>query len=607
MRRHLILLVCFSLAFSGRANALFKNTASQKVTVYAYDTSGEVSKTGDAGNITAQISLDGGASVAISDANPTELDATDHPGIYVFDLATTETNCNLLVLTADSSTGDVWIQPISVYTRTVMRGTDGANTTVPDAAGVAPTAVEVRQEMDSNSTQFVEILDDMATSGSLATAQADLDTITGADGVTLATSQGNYAPAKAGDAMTLTAAATSAQLVDDIWDELLTAGTHDITNSAAKRIRQIQVPGYELGAIWVDTENGSAGSVIWENGTAGNPVDNWADALLLSSSTGLLCFRFAGGSSITLTANSDSYKFLGDEYTLNLGGQSISGVFVHGALISGTGTGAVKPVFDHCRLNTTSLPGVMARECGIMGPITVSAADTYFFDRCFSMVAGTSTPSFDFGSGVASSGVGFRNYSGGIEIKNMNQAGTDTMSLEGRGQLVVNANCSGGTVAIRGLFTVTDNASGVVSLSDNARYDIDQTWTGTTRTLTSASGLTIGTVTTVTTTVNNSDMRGTDGASTHAAADIWTVVTRALTDKADFTLASGQLDDVATTASVAAISVQTTRVDGLIEDSGGDRYTAKALEQASGTGASPTQIWAATTRTLTIPTVPVVR
>lgn len=35
----------------------------------------------------------------------------------------------------------------------------------------------------------------------IATAQADLDTITGADGVTLATAQGLYAPAKAGDNM----------------------------------------------------------------------------------------------------------------------------------------------------------------------------------------------------------------------------------------------------------------------------------------------------------------------------------------------------------------------------------------------------------------------
>lgn len=42
-------------------------------------------------------------------------------------------------------------------TNTDMRGTDGANTVVPDAAGVAPTAVEIRQEMDANSVQLALI------------------------------------------------------------------------------------------------------------------------------------------------------------------------------------------------------------------------------------------------------------------------------------------------------------------------------------------------------------------------------------------------------------------------------------------------------------------
>ncbi len=39
----------------------------------------------------------------------------------------------------------------------VMRGTDGANTVVPDAAGTAPTAIENRQEMDSNSVELNKI------------------------------------------------------------------------------------------------------------------------------------------------------------------------------------------------------------------------------------------------------------------------------------------------------------------------------------------------------------------------------------------------------------------------------------------------------------------
>jgi len=56
----------------------------------------------------------------------------------------------------------------------------------------------------------------------------------------------------------------------------------------------------------------------------------------------------------------------------------------------------------------------------------------------------------------------------------MGASGTDKMSLEGNGQLVLNANCSGGTIAIRGNFTVTDNAGGAVTLSDDARVDQNQ-------------------------------------------------------------------------------------------------------------------------------------
>jgi len=49
-----------------------------------------------------------------------------------------------------------------------------------------------------------------ATATSLATAQTDLDTITGSDGVTLATAQALYAPAKAGDNMGSASSVTGA-------------------------------------------------------------------------------------------------------------------------------------------------------------------------------------------------------------------------------------------------------------------------------------------------------------------------------------------------------------------------------------------------------------
>ena len=75
-------------------------------------------------------------------------------------------------------------------TNTDMRGTDGANTTTP------PSVSAIRTEIDSNSTQLAAILEDTGTTlpTQITLAQNDLDILTGTDGVTLATSQPNYAP-----------------------------------------------------------------------------------------------------------------------------------------------------------------------------------------------------------------------------------------------------------------------------------------------------------------------------------------------------------------------------------------------------------------------------
>jgi hypothetical protein len=117
---------------------------------------------------------------------------------------------------------------------TDMRGTDNAllaaninvsagivESNLQQIGGIAQSATDLKDFADAgydpstNKVQGVVLVDttttntDMrgtdsaATASALATAQTDLDTITGADGTTLATTQGNYAPAKAGDLMGL--------------------------------------------------------------------------------------------------------------------------------------------------------------------------------------------------------------------------------------------------------------------------------------------------------------------------------------------------------------------------------------------------------------------
>lgn len=123
--------------------AIFKNVAGQKVAIYAHDTANDAPKTGDAGNITAQISKDGAATAATDDTNPTELDAVDAPGIYLFDLTQAEANGDLIVLSAVSATADVSIEPVVIYTLPTWAASQVAQTID------NPTVAEINATVDA--------------------------------------------------------------------------------------------------------------------------------------------------------------------------------------------------------------------------------------------------------------------------------------------------------------------------------------------------------------------------------------------------------------------------------------------------------------------------
>ncbi|HUU45443.1 MAG TPA: hypothetical protein VM118_06880 [Acidobacteriota bacterium] len=235
--------------------------------------------------------------------------------------------------------------------------------------------------------------------------------------------------------------------------------------------------GYSDGSIWIDSA-GIAGSENYVNGTADNPCP-YANALVISASLGINRFHVANGNTVTLTANSDNKTFEGDAWTLVLAGQSIAGFYAEGADISGVGTGATKPRFERCDLTDVTLPPSHLRNCGLGGTLTLADAGIYCLDGCHSMVAGVATPVIDFQDAAENKELNMRAYSGGVEIRNIGQAGsTDAMSLEGWGQLILAATCEAATIAIRGHFTVTDNVVGGWvagaggTLSDEARFDV---------------------------------------------------------------------------------------------------------------------------------------
>lgn len=239
--------------------------------------------------------------------------------------------------------------------------------------------------------------------------------------------------------------------------------------------------GYSMGAVWVDTIAGVAGTTPYINGTADNPVLTWADALTIATAMGLRDFRLAGGTSIQLTANSDYYSFHGPEATIDLNGQSIAAAFFDGPYVFGVATGDYARFID-CKVGNVTLGQVGMGRCALAGTITASAAGQYILEGCFSAAAGGATPVFDFGGAVGDTNCNIRHHSGRIEIQNLGRTGTDDLTFEGHGELILNANCTGGSATIRGVIELEDNSGGAVTIDEEARLDCgqveDSVWDG---------------------------------------------------------------------------------------------------------------------------------
>lgn len=82
----------------------FKNVGSQVLELFAFDVTTGLPKTGDAANITAYVTIDGGTVTVLADTSATEKSSANAPGWYQFDLAQGETNGDHILYTGKSST-----------------------------------------------------------------------------------------------------------------------------------------------------------------------------------------------------------------------------------------------------------------------------------------------------------------------------------------------------------------------------------------------------------------------------------------------------------------------------------------------------------------------
>lgn len=348
-----------------------------------------------------------------------------------------------LVVDAQNPSGFVGSFELSANGGLALRGSDGDNLKdLSDQLDTIPTTA--MRGTDNASTASALSTHD----GKLDTAQTDLDTLTGADGATLATNQGNYAPSKAGDLMGLA-------------DDAITPSKYN--NPAA------YIP-YD-GGIWIDSAASNTNTVVGVDGLPSNPVSTLIAARTLADAIGLKKYFITNGSALTLAATHESWEFVGLDRSsiLNLGSQDLdNSVFINLSL-AGTqgGTGFIK--LDRCTLTSLLSLRPWAVSCCIAGNITILTGAMLTFDQCFSGVPGSGTPELTFTAGVTT--LNFRHYSGGLEVKAMTS--DHTMSFETDGQLIINANCTSGIIVARGNMSITDNGT-TMDITKDAVWNTSQ-------------------------------------------------------------------------------------------------------------------------------------
>lgn len=127
---------------------MIKNIAGQKARFLAINTSTNTKVTGDAANITAYISKDGGALTQLTDTSATEIDATNAPGEYWFDVSQTESNADTHTFSAKSSSANVVLiylgseYSVPVYSSTLAIDSNG-RVDVSKIGGTSQTARDI--------------------------------------------------------------------------------------------------------------------------------------------------------------------------------------------------------------------------------------------------------------------------------------------------------------------------------------------------------------------------------------------------------------------------------------------------------------------------------
>ena len=267
---------------------------------------------------------------------------------------------------------------------------------------------------------------------------------------------------------------TPTTITDSVWDEVLDSASHNVDNSAGKRMWTLQdYGGYEAGSVWVDTVNGTAGEVNDINGTVGLPSSNLTNAVTIADNNNLTQLFINKDSTIDLSTYGGSvndYRFWGNKWNLSLGNKNVDSVIFENCKITGTATITTnKARFISSIIDGVTIGPTEFFKSYFVGNFTIGSAGLFLFEECFSSKENNFPVIIDFAA-VGATEVILNGFDGQVQFNNM--ATGDIVRINGSGSISLDSSCTDGEISVAGDFTVTNNSSGGgVTVYDETRID----------------------------------------------------------------------------------------------------------------------------------------
>ncbi len=253
---------------------------------------------------------------------------------------------------------------------------------------------------------------------------------------------------------------TTATQIDEIAggvsDEALSG--HQAQGTLGAAITMVAYLGPHGPGVYIDDGAANTGTTLGDDGTLENPVSTIAAATTIGAALGTQRFYLINNTALTLAQTYEDHEFVGIGMSnqVTLGSQDVDNTEFCNITLTGTQGGTQYLMAHNCRLQALLSLEIIADGCWLTGDLTLRAATNQNFRACVSAFPGNDTPDLNFpGSGVTT--VNWRNGSGGLTVKNA--TASDVMSYESDGQIVIDATCTSLTISVRGNCTITDNGT----------------------------------------------------------------------------------------------------------------------------------------------------